>query len=127
MGKFSMYMPVMKKFILYLFVTLVTLLILGCSIFSYKMSAKIVSITQDPGPPLGPAVVEVLVRNTGWGEIDYYTIFVAVTCSDASVYTGSKKGYNLPSDISRTEYVVIDTEEKQVDKGEATDVQYGTF
>ena len=121
-------MPAMKKFILYLFVTLVTLFTMGCSIFAYKMSAKIVSITQDPdSPPYGPAVVEVMVRNTGWGEIDYYTIFVVVTCSDASVYSGSKKGYNLPSDTSRTEYVEIDTEGKQVDKGEVIDVQYGTF
>ena len=122
-----MNMPAMKKFILYIFVTLVTLLMMSCSIFAFKMSAKIVSITQDPGPPYGPAVVEVLVRNTGWGEIDYYTIFVVVTCTDASIYSGSEKGYNLPSDTSRTEYVEIDTEGKQVEKGEIIDVQYGTF
>ena len=130
MGKFEMNMPAMKKLILYIFVTLVTLLTIGCSIFAYKMSAKIVSITQDPDSPpdqCGIARVELVVRNTGWGEIDYYDIYVDVTCYDGSVYSGETGGYNLPNNTSCTEYMAINTEGKLVDKGELIDIEYGVF
>ena len=41
-----------KKLIPYMIVTVVTLFIVSCSIFAYKMSCKIVDITQDPDTPL---------------------------------------------------------------------------
>ena len=92
------------------------------------VSCKIVDITQDPDSPpdqCGIARVELMVRNTGWGEIDYYDIYVDVTCYDGSVYSGETGGYNLPSGTSRPEYMAIDTEGKLVDKGEVIDVKYG--
>jgi hypothetical protein len=70
-----------KKFFPYVIVTVVTLFMFSCSIFDYKMSLKIVDITQDPDSPpdqCGIARVELMVRNTGWGEIDYYDIYVDV-------------------------------------------------
>jgi hypothetical protein len=111
-------------------VTVVTLFMFSCSIFDYKMSLKILDITQDPDSPpdqCGIARVELMVRNTGWGEIDYYDIYVDVTCYDGSVYSGETGGLNLPSDTSRTESMAIDTEGKLVDKGEVIDVKYGVY
>ena len=90
----------------------------------------IVSITQNPDNPVdqcGIAVVEVMVRNTGWGEIDYYHIYVGVTCYEGSVYSGETSGYNLPNDTSRTEFISIDTEGKLVNTGVVTNVDYGIF
>ena len=114
----------MKKFILYMYLLPSLLCIVGCSLFGYQMDVTVLSMEQYYHEGLmawSKATVNLKVENVGWGEIDYYEIYVEVTCIDDSIYTGYTNGYSLEHKETRSVSVQIDTENKQAVKARVSE------
>lgn len=54
------------------------------------------------------------VTNTGTVDIDYYRVWIEVTCADGSKYQEWTNGLNVPCGSYITDYTVINTLKKQV-------------
>lgn len=53
------------------------------------------------------------VTNTGTADIDYYEVWIEVTCADGSEYQDWTNGLNVPRGSYVTDYTMINTAKKQ--------------
>jgi len=53
------------------------------------------------------------VTNTGTVDIDYYEVWIEVTCADGSKYQDWTNGLNVPRGSYVTDYTMINTAKKQ--------------
>ena len=114
----------LKKIVQCIFSLIIISCVVGCSLFGYQMDVTVLSMEQYYHEGLmawSKATVNLKVENVGWGEIDYYEIYVEVTCIDDSIYTGYTNGYSLERKETRSVSVQIDTENKQAVKARVSE------
>jgi len=67
------------------------------------------------------------VTNTGAVDIDYYKVWIEVTCADGSKYQEWTNGLNVARGTYLTDYTIINTAKKQVVSASITNYELTSY